>query len=120
MLGFFLPVHALKDQYVEPHKLTASEELELKLSDWLDKLAQCESGGNSKALNANDGGSRSVGLLQFKDSTFIAYSRKYNLGYSSKDIWDGEKQKHVALHMLLDNIKNQNQWYNCSNKIGRL
>lgn len=114
MLGFFRPVGA------EAPKMTPEETLNLKMVDWLNRLSYCESGHNNKAVNPYDGGSRSVGLLQFKDSTWKYYSTHYRLGYTAEDIWNGDKQIHMALLMLKENTKNQHQWHNCAVKIGLL
>src|SRR3990167_10448678 len=48
-----------------------------KVDRFMDELMYCESGGNPNALNPNDGGSRSVGILQFKDKTFELYLTRY-------------------------------------------
>lgn len=121
LLGFFRPAFAL-DTPVEPLKPTQDELRTIELTKWLDRLATCESNGKSNAVHLHDGkdGTRSVGLLQFKDSTFINYSKRYKLGYKPEDIWDGHKQKEVALHMLKENKNNQLQWYICSKVAGRL
>ena len=86
---------------------------------WVYKLSYCESGGREDALNPKDGGSRSVGLVQFKDSTFLGYVKRYNLPYTIKDIWDKDAQVDVAVHMLLDNPQNWRHWTNCTLKIGK-
>ena len=59
--------------------LLQAQAAELPVFDvWLNDLAQCESGGNPNALNPHDPVTRSVGLFQFKDKTFLKYARKYN------------------------------------------
>ena len=44
----------------------------------LKKVAWCESRYNPQAINYNDGGKgkHSVGILQFQESTFLAYEKK--------------------------------------------
>ena len=83
---------------------------------WIDALELCESSGNPNALVSNDGGSRSVGILQFKDATFAHFSKYYGLNYTTEDIYDPVKQRNLARLMLKDG--RQNHWYNCSKKLG--
>ena len=93
-------------EILEPIPIQTKEQVE-----WMDKLIECESGGNAHALNPEDGGSRSVGILQFKDATFLGFSKQYGLGFSHEDIYNPESQKIVAHHMLEDGL--EHQWMNC-------
>lgn len=113
-LGYCKPARA------EAPIMTEIEAKTLKTVDWLTKLANCESGGKWTALNPSDGGSRSVGLLQFKDSTWKYYNERYKLGFTKEDIWNGDKQIKMATNIIMENKNNQNQWYNCSKVAGRL
>lgn len=108
------PVQSI--QIVEPQEATPVVIEVSPVDIFLDKLAECESGGNPKALNPHDYGSRSVGLYQFKDGTFAAYSKAYKLNNVPADIWNPEKQKELARLMLLDG--GWKHWKNCSVKIG--
>lgn len=75
------------------------------------KVVKCESNYSTKALNPQDGGSRSVGLLQFKDATFNYYSRKVpGLQY----IDNYEHQIQVAMYMW--EIREAKQW-SCYRKL---
>ena len=82
---------------------------------WLDGLEWCESNGNPNAINQNDGGSRSVGILQFKDATFAFFSKKYGLNYSPDDIWNPQKQRTLAQMMLADGL--ESHWTTCYHKL---
>jgi hypothetical protein len=68
----------------------------------IDKLARCESTNNPEAINWNDNGSPSYGLLQFKSGTFQEYCvSKYGL---PDDIMDGEIQRECADYMIRDGL----------------
>ena len=86
------------------------------MDDLLEDLAFCESTNNPNELNPDDGGSRSVGLLQFKDGTFMFFSDVYDLGYVPEDIYDPEKQKILAKLMISDGL--WYHWKNCFLKMG--
>lgn len=83
---------------------------------WIQRLIKCESGGNPRALNADDGGSRSVGILQFKDKTFMHFSKVYELSNIPQDIWRAENQIELVRKMLNDGL--ENHWANCTRKLG--
>lgn len=83
---------------------------------WMDKLIACESGGNAEALNPHDGGSRSVGILQFKDATFAHFTERYGLSFTAGDIYDPEKQKILAHYILKDG--GEHHWRICASRIG--
>lgn len=95
-----------------------------KLDVWLDKLAQCESQNREWVVNPDDGGSPSIGLLQFKLDTFRTQARKYDLFTWTEDaefenlIQSGDAQRQVAKVMLQANPENWRHWYNCGVKIG--
>lgn len=91
-----------------------------KLDTWIEALARCESSGNPGALNADDGGSASYGLLQFKLDTFRRYSRKLGLYSAAEDaeianlVNDPVLQKELARAMILDDSSAWRNWYNCT------
>lgn len=91
-----------------------------KLDTWIEALAQCESSGNPNAFVADDGGSSSAGLLQFKLDTFKRYSRKLGLYSAAEDaemanlINDPTLQKELARAMILDDRNAWRNWYNCT------
>lgn len=75
------------------------------------KLADCESGINSKAVNPNDRGSPSYGLFQYKKLTWQFFSKKYNF---KGDIMSGIDQWQLTKMVLSDNFnKNVWHWKNC-------
>lgn len=88
------------------------------LDQWLENLAQCESKGNPKAINEDDGGSPSFGLFQYKAATWKSYIRKYDFieDASDKDmmklIFDRDLQIELTKHILAEKNGWKN-WYNC-------
>lgn len=93
---------------------TKKEIYNLELEQWLDKLSFCESGGNPNAINPDDGGSRSVGHFQWKDASFSAYSKKYNLEGSIENPQDQRE----LVKLVIKNEYGWRNWYNCTKKIG--
>jgi len=73
-------------------------------------LAMCESSNNEKALNPNDHGSPSYGLLQYKKPTWEAYC----IG----DIWSGQDQRRCATRMVQQG--GVRHWYNCAKTCGAI
>lgn len=88
------------------------------IEKWLLKLSNCESGGNWKALNPKDlDGTPSKGKYQFKDTTFIYFSDKYNIETTS--IWNGDEQELLVRKMIEDSEVNlKRQFPACIRKIG--
>ena len=71
------------------------------LDVWIQRLAQCESGGDENALNPMDtDGTPSKGKFQFKDGTFNYFSQKYNIATTS--IWSGAEQELILRRMIKD------------------
>lgn len=109
------------------HKAGAGDRMCYKNSTLvIQKLIQCESNGNANAINHDDGGSASFGILQFKEDTFWRYNQKYrllpNLERSEvmNVIMTPEIQVKLAKAVISDGgIGN---WRNCSEKLnlGRL
>ncbi len=120
LLATSLLLRASREYLYEPVETSKVD----TLSPLIDKLAMCESGGDPMALNPQDGGSRSSGVLQFKDSTFIHYAKRYQLFPNAEDaeilnfLNDAEYQKQLAKLMLDENPNNWRHWYNCSLKTG--
>lgn len=85
---------------------------------WLRRLEQCESGGNPNALNPEDlDGTPSHGILQFKRSTFIAYSRKYHI---IGELYEPEAQRAIVREMMDDpSVWWEQQFPACVRKLGR-
>jgi len=96
---------------------------------YYDKLAEelimCESSGNCLAIVPMDGGSASMGCLQWKPETFKEYAEKYgvigekaSLNYIMTIIWDRKINKYLAIQILKNEPEKAKQlWYNCWRKI---
>ena len=122
LLATSLLIRASREWVYEPEvKVEAKIDT---LSPLIDKLAMCESGGDPEALNPEDGGSRSSGVLQFKDSTFLHYAKRYEMFPYAEDaeiinfLTDPDQQKKMATLMLKENPENWRHWVNCSLKTG--
>jgi len=89
----------------------------------IEDIALCESKQDPMALNPDDGGSRSVGYVQFKDQTFLEQIRRFGLYSYVEDeelknlIWDKYVQKELMYQMLMEDIDNLIHWKNCSQKL---
>lgn len=101
------------DVVINPYR---TEEKNRQQELWLSALEWCESRGYDNAINPDDGGSRSVGIFQFKDSTFQHYVKVYELNFEPEDIYNREKQTILAKLMLQDGL--EYHWKNCSDWIG--
>lgn len=78
----------------------------------IDRLADCESSGNPEAINWNDNGSPSFGLLQYKQRTFESICVKR---YSYRnDLMNEDIQRLCAGEMIKNGL--QNHW-SCYNKL---
>ena len=80
---------------------------------WVEALAQCESGGRDtiKILDSNN--KYSYGRLMFQKATWLSYSDEF--GTSMENIYNGNLQTTVALYILNDG--GWRHWYNCAKKI---
>ena len=85
----------------------------------LERLAECESGNNPKAINPRDPITPSFGLYQFKISTFRFYGEKHNI--IQKNLTDeelrhwimfGELQTRIADKMLSEK-NGWKHWRSC-------
>jgi hypothetical protein len=91
----------------------------------VEKLIMCESSGNCLAIVPNDGGSASMGCLQWKPETFKEYALKYgvigekaSLNYIMTIIWDRKINKYLAVQILKNEPeKAKKLWHNCWRKI---
>lgn len=99
--------------------VSASELYTQRIDKFMEDLALCESGGNPDAINPDDGGSASKGVLQFKDTTFAAFMKKYKAYVPAGDIWNPGTQTALARYMILT-PKGWKHWYNCSMSVGLL
>lgn len=107
-----------KASYESPYEHPPLQTLyEVELTNWVERLAKCESNNNEKAINVSDGGSRSVGYVQYKDDTWYRYNNKFKLSYKAEDIWSREAQIEVTKAVITNDYAYGN-WFNCTKKIG--
>jgi hypothetical protein len=110
---FIEPIIATQSDVTFRHRVKSEQEIaaekkqreaeiiaSLKVNDpLLYCFAKNESTFNPQAYNANDGGSPSYGLLQFKDQTFVEHCVfKYGMDYNG--IWNIENQIKCARKMI--------------------
>lgn len=91
---------------------------------WVSRLEECESQNRPNITILDSNNKYSYGLLMFQLQTFINFGKKYNIlpdELTSKEalllIHNSSIQKAIATDMLEDGL--QNQWYNCSKKLGK-
>lgn len=85
----------------------------LDLFPEIREIAFCESGINNKALNPKDSdGTRSVGLLQFKDKTFYKWAKLAQI--DKPDIWNPIQQ--IVLYRWADE-QGLNYHWGCYNRL---
>jgi len=93
------------------------------LASDLDKLAFCESSNRADVVIVDDNGFYSRGCLQFQHSTFLHYTRKYNLlpGVEDEELkmWalDCEYSKYLASLMIQEDEENWYHWENCARSL---
>ena len=71
----------------------------------IEKLIECESGGDKWAINHNEPHGKSYGIMQFRLETFQEQGRLYDLPHN--DIFSEEQQIAIASRMLLDGKGNR-------------
>ena len=79
-------------EYVAPEPEPIINQYDVELTRWVEKLAKCESSNNPNAINHFDGGSESIGYVQYKRTTWAMYNKKFGLSYTEEDIWSREAQ----------------------------
>ena len=96
-----------------------TRDLEAEIQAWLKSLETCESNGNERAINPMDtDGTESVGLYQFKYSTWKHYLKKYGMD-SQTSIWEGKLQRQVVRRMVDDpDVRWGNEFPSCVKKLG--
>lgn len=114
LLATALLIRASREWVYEPVKVEAKD----TLSPLIDKLAMCESGGNPEALNADDGGSPSYGLLQWKADSLWRYNIKYRIipDIEREEIMNVIMDSDVQIAMaekVLEEPNGWRNWYNC-------
>ena|SRR3990167_1774627 len=87
--------------------------IEIKKEQWIDALANCESGGNEKIKILDTNLKYSYGLFQFQLATWIEYGKDF--GATRQNISSSTLQRKVARSMLDDG--GWRHWYHCSNLI---
>ena len=103
--------------------LFPKEPVAVKITPIMKGLANCESGGNPKAINWEDGGSPSYGKYQYKLGTFRRFVRELGMFPETEDaelmniIMDGEVQDSVTKKVLED-PHNWPHWTNCMKMLG--
>lgn len=80
-------------------------------SDMMTKIAMCESSMNSKVIHYNDGGSDSIGLYQYKVTTFNYWSDKLGEKLKIESAYDQTK---LASYMIKNN---QGRQWTCYRKL---
>lgn len=111
-----------------PAEATASapeEEPAVTLDQWLDTLAVAESGNRPHIVHRDRDGQLYYGCLQFKESTFRVYVRKFHLLPKTErsevmaHIYDCRLQKHLAALMLRDDPNTWKYWrYTVEKRVG--
>jgi hypothetical protein len=94
------------------------------LRQWLDRLSFAESTNREWITHQDRDGRNYYGCLQFRESTFRFFVKKYNLAPDAEEsevmdlMFDCEFQKRVAGHMLRDNPENWKHWKFTVGRIG--
>jgi hypothetical protein len=88
------------------------------LAEWLEVLADEESGNRAhiKVLDVN--GRYSYGCLQFQMATWIGMGKAYGIGTTPENIYDCQLQKHLAFVMISDRYANWRHWGWTVTKVG--
>ena len=88
--------------------------LEMKM---IKKLAEYESGLKIDAIHRNDGGSDSIGLLQWKVSSFTMYALKYNLfpNAEAKEIENFVADPNAQIDLTVKVLAESGGWRNWTN-----
>lgn len=95
-----------------------SFELSRAQKAWLGALEWCESNGVEAAINPKDvDGTPSLGLLQFKPSTFRSFSKLY--GIAATSTMNADIQEEIVTQMILRGGVNwRKQFPVCTSKLG--
>lgn len=83
-------------------------------SEWIERLALCESSASTTIKILDTNGYYSYGLLMFQQKTWLAYGKKF--GATKENIFDGDLQREVARSML--DAGGSDHWYHCSRRLG--
>lgn len=101
----------------EAPELTPEERYEQALNDWSDKLGECESENDPKAINLKDSdGKPKFGYHQYMPSTFIDFAKKYkvypdiNVDTAFTYMMSKEKTTHLTMEVMRQNPKEFSHW----------
>lgn len=107
---------------------SGADELESQpktMENWLDALAQAESGNRERLVHRDRDGQLYYGCLQFQAKTFRVYVRRFHLAPESSRseimsrIYDCGFQKRLALAMIRSDPSNWKHWrWTVERKIG--
>lgn len=80
------------------------------LSEWLELLAQKESGNTAhiRVLDVNN--KYSYGCLQFQMGTWIGMGKTYGVATTPDNIYDCQLQKNLAYLMISESYENWRHW----------
>lgn len=107
-IGIIVANYAYGTAYAESPQLSSEERYEIALKQWVNKVIEKESEGDTNVEIIDTNGKWSRGCLQFQDSTWNSYTKKYGLSGSPKDC---ELAKQVAIAMIQDNHNLWRSWY---------
>lgn len=94
------------------------------LVQWIDALANAESGNREWIAHQDRDGGYNYGCLQFREKTFRHFVKKFNLAPKAEPdevmnlIYDCAFQKRLALRMLRENVENWKHWKKTARRIG--
>jgi hypothetical protein len=79
-------------------------------NEWLDKLAQKESGGRCdiKVMDVNK--RYSYGAYMFQMATWLEQGKKYDIHTTERNIYDCSLQRELVTKMITDNYNNWSHW----------
>jgi hypothetical protein len=86
------------------------------LDIYIERLEFAESSGREDIVILDSNGKHSYGCLQFQESTWELYTKKYGGG---KDIMDCAEQRRLAKNILLSERDGWRNWTNSVARIGR-
>lgn len=94
------------------------------LAQWIDALADAESGNREWIAHQDRDGGYNYGCLQFRERTFRHFVRKFNLAPNAESdsvmnlIYDCAFQKRLAQRMIRENPENWKHWKKTVRRIG--
>lgn len=110
ILCFIFTIPAVKAQAPQ---LSAQQQYENVLNQWVERLAQDESGNTQSLIVVDSDGNLAYSCLQFHYGTFVSNSRKLGL---HGEIGSCVDQKKLAKAMIRDSYSSWSNWYNSVTK----